>query len=262
MPKLNSYHLKLIALGTMFLDHALKLFTYDILEFILETNINPMTGYIIFLAILSIGRLSLPLYAFMIAEGCHYTSNIKKYISRLLILGVISEIPFQYMLSNFQEAPYKFGFSVENVFFTLALGAVSIAGYRYMKNKFTLSFLAYIPAIICSVASHFLMTDYEYFGVLLIFLFYVLRDSKLKYLLIVSFAIVLYPIYSLGPVIYTYGFDLLSVIEILFQTIFTCLTAVFIHNYNHERGKSIKSFFYFFYPIHLIILNCIYLFTH
>ena len=38
-----------------------------------------------------IGRLAMPIYAFMIAEGCRYTRDRKKYLLRLLSLGVLCQ---------------------------------------------------------------------------------------------------------------------------------------------------------------------------
>ena len=47
-----------------------------------------------------IGRLAFPIFAFMIAEGCYYTSNMKKYMQRLFLFAVISEIPFNLIMDS------------------------------------------------------------------------------------------------------------------------------------------------------------------
>lgn len=41
-----------------------------------------------------VGRLAFPIFAFMIAEGYAHTSNVKKYMGRLFVFALVSEIPF------------------------------------------------------------------------------------------------------------------------------------------------------------------------
>ena len=67
---LSNNQLKILAIITMFIDHfGLQLFPQ--------------------LKILRIiGRIALPIFAYMIAEGCFYTKNRLKYLLQLLILGL------------------------------------------------------------------------------------------------------------------------------------------------------------------------------
>ena len=68
---MNSNQLKLFAIITMVIDHI---------------------GYALFPEVLLlriIGRLSLPIFAFLVAEGYHYTRNIKQYMFRIFIFAII-----------------------------------------------------------------------------------------------------------------------------------------------------------------------------
>jgi len=95
-----------------------------------------------------IGRVAFPIYAFLIAQGCKYTKNINKYLFRLGIFALISEIPFdlafnsmsQNLCSNINFLRYT------NIFYTLFLGVACIAVYEKLKVK-KRQWLAIIPIL-------------------------------------------------------------------------------------------------------------------
>ena len=96
MKGINTFTLKMIALIAMLCDHL---------------------GHTLFpqLSILRIiGRISFPIFAYVLVEGFFYTRDVKKYLTRLGLMALLSEIPFDLMAS---QKVLEFGH--QNVFFTL-----------------------------------------------------------------------------------------------------------------------------------------------
>ena len=77
-----------------------------------------------------VGRLAFPIFAFMIAEGCYYTSNVKKYMLRLFLFAIISEIPFNLIMGSSVFYPFH-----QNVLWTFLLGVLSIQIIEKAKKK-------------------------------------------------------------------------------------------------------------------------------
>lgn len=204
---LNSFTLKWIAMATMLIDHVgAVLFPWH-----MEFRI--------------IGRLAFPIYCFLLVEGAVHTSNWKKYLGRLCLFAVISEIPF-----NLAVAGEVFSLEYQNVFFTLALGLMAVLAFRLQKNRP----VAFAAAACCIFAAELLQTDYGGGGVLLILLFYLLKEHVLAKCICFGAVILLW----FGGV---EMFALFSVVPIL------C--------YNGKKGPGgLKYLFYVFYPAHLLVL--------
>lgn len=79
---LDSNMLKLIAIAAMTADHIAWLLFPGY-----PTDPLPIILHII-------GRLTCPIMCFFIAEGYHYTRNIKKYTARLFVFAVISHFAY------------------------------------------------------------------------------------------------------------------------------------------------------------------------
>jgi len=221
---MTSNKLKMIAIFTMLIDHI---------------------GYVLFPEIILfriVGRIAFPIFTFLIAEGYCHTRDVKKYMSRLALFAIISEIPFD--LAFHMDVFYWQG---QNIFFTLLLGLLAIDLYdRYKeKNKF----LGSLCVLAMCIISFVFKTDYYVFGVLIIFTFYRYRNhTKLKLMAVSILLIMLTVVIALSKG----GF----VFENTYQ-IASLLSLGFIHMYNNKPGiklHSMKYLLYAFYPTHIVLL--------
>lgn len=204
---MSSFDLKLIAMITMLVDH-------------LGAVLFPQ-----YISLRIIGRISFPIYSFLLVEGYLHTHNLKKYISRLIIFALISEIPFDLVFYN---QPIYIG--SQNIFFTLLIGLLSIYFIDIFKSK---RWIGFFTSFILCVIAYIIKSDYSFMGVLIIIGFYIFKNNKLKLILYQA----LLSINFINP------FRLLSFIPISF--------------YNGKKGYNIKYLFYLFYPVHLLILYII-----
>lgn len=250
---LDAYHLKLFAIVLMVIDHCYKMFMPNII--IALSNTLPM-DIIFFVIYIGFGftRMAFPIFAFFIAEGCYYTKNRTKYLQRLFLFGLLSEIPFQYLICTIMGSPLQLSFALSNVFFTLFLGAMAITGYDYCTKKQTLPVISLLPMFGCVALAFLLNTDYGGFGVLMIFVCYYYH-SKSQKLLALSLVI---SAFSLGYIPITdsivNGFHINYVIVFLSDWLFMMMSIFVLSKYNGTKGKSMKYFFYLFYPVHILLL--------
>lgn len=234
---MTSFHLKIIALITMFIDHI---------------------GYVIFpnqFWLRYIGRIAFPIYAFLISEGLKKTSNIKKYLRNLLILALISELFYDLCFNKNINFFYK-----TNTVYTLFIASLSI----YLYNKNSDNIIKYLSLLLGLSISHILKTDYDILGVLLIFIFYFLHNKyeyliygiiwvNIKYLSNISYILQ----YIFNKNIYLSN---IYIINSLGLYLFTIVPFLIIMFYNNKKGNSLKYIFYILYPLHLFILCIIKLF--
>lgn len=221
---MNGLTLKLIAMLTMLIDHATELLVRN--------------GSILYLIGRSIGRLAFPIFCFLLVEGLLHTKNVKKYLIRLGIFALISEIPFDLAFGKGKTFADIFNLRSQNVFFTLFIGLlviflIQIIQNKYNDNKVMAVILISIIVLIGCQMANYLRTDYSYMGVLMIVCFYLFKNNKLPLFLSI-FLLNL----SMGPL------QVLATISFLF-----------IFLYNGERGPKINKYvFYAFYPVHILVL--------
>ena len=203
---LDSFQLKCIAIVSMALDH---------------------TGAVLYpsqIWLRCLGRIAFPIFCFLIVEGFFHTHDVRRYMGRLGVFALISEIPYDLA---FRGVPLEYAH--QNVFFTLLIGIgmmVLLERNREWPVKAVIMLLAMWLAVL-------IRSDYNFRGVLLIFVFYIFHESRWLAVTSGGFWNFLYQ-----GVIQKYG--VLSVLPLAL--------------YNGERGRKMKYFFYIFYPAHLLLL--------
>ncbi|MGL5021321.1 MAG: TraX family protein [Mycoplasmatales bacterium] len=179
-----------------------------------------------------IGRLSFPIFAFLIIQGYKHTHSFWKYFLTLLIFSLVS------------QTPSIFGADIPlNIFFTLSFGLLSVKTLdsKFVNNcQLNILIRIFIIFIIINTADLFNF-DYGGYGICMILTFHIFERYKIKKLMQI-------PLYGL-----------LSLLSNFFQS-FSIFSLFFINTYNGKQGyynKYIKYGFYVYYPLHLIILNLI-----
>ena len=220
---INGAQLKYIAFASMFIDHFNKAIITPFL-----TGTGPM---IIITTIFDIlGRIAFPIFAFMVVEGFFKTKSRWSYLRNLLIFAVISEIPYD----MFQSAEFVNTWS-QNILWGLALGLFTIMVIDklkdYIKKRPLWIFVSILIVVLSSLGSMLISSDYEYYAIIIIYLYYLFYDKRLLASGL-SYLVIIKEIYAI-----------LGFATVLF--------------YNGEKGKQNKIFNYLFYPVHLLIFGII-----
>lgn len=179
-----------------------------------------------------IGRLSFPIFAFMLAEGFIHTSDRRKYAIRLAVFAFVSEIPYQLF------ARHALGVSSpwSNIFFELLLMFLALLAVERGRYH-------YIEAVLIVLLAEFAGTMYGGYGILLAVVFFVFRDRRWTAMLCLMGLTIAYCLYH----------------NSWFQ-IYAIAAAVPLWFYNGERGKRMPRYFgYAFYPAHLLLLYGVWL---
>lgn len=226
--------LKLVAMVSMLIDHVGKMFfpRYRIMRII--------------------GRLAFPIFCYCIAVGCVYSKNRLKYLTRIVLMGLITQPIYAVALAHstsrmyaipFRSNPvgaalnfYVESFAHPNVLLTLALGLLVIWTLRERQIVLTLALALLVWKIQSGI-------DYGWRGVALVALFYLFIDQwwlALPALLAFMFwwgsATGPYHLFGIG-----FGIQMFALLA---------LPIIFIPT--NSKLKINKWVFYLFYPAHLV----------
>lgn len=214
---INSATIKIIAMASMLIDH---LGAFVLLPWLQAGNgqANFETWNSVYTASRAVGRLAFPLFCFLIVEGFQHTRDVKKYLKRLGIFALISEIPFDLARSH-----TFFDFSGQNVMFTLFSGLFAI----WCIEKFEQPIYRFVGVVFSLAFVFILDTDYSTLGVSVIIILYVLRDFRLFQSLFGAFAFI--------------------------GSWFAMPAFIITYFYNGLKGNLSSKAFYWFYPVHLLL---------
>lgn len=200
-----------------------------------------------------VGRIAFPIFAFMAVEGYFHTHNLKKYLLRMLIFAVISEVPFDLMYGGTWFYPVH-----QNVIWTLMMGLVGIhlmESVRKKKSTFVYILVSAIVVILGGLLGTLSMVDYYGIGVLTVFIFYFFRGRKWWCLLGQMLALYWVNVELLGGLMYP--IRLFGMEFELCQQGLALLALLPIWLYRGRQGYHSKPFQYFcyaFYPIHMLVI--------
>lgn len=217
---LSGSTLKILAVISMLIDHTAAVLLSSILTGDAFYKVNWIMRYFI-------GRFAFPIYCFLLIEGFQRTGSRKKYAVRLFLFALLSEIPFDLAFHG-----KIWSMEGQNVFFTLGLGMLMMAGMEWVERKCNNIWAVHIGRglifLVTAGISELIFCDYGAHGIIAIALLYLFRRNKTEQLIAgcVAFAWEVTAPIAFLPIAF----------------------------YNGKRGLNLKYAFYAFYPIHLLLL--------
>ena len=220
---LSGAALKLIACVSMLADHFCKALPIPEPFFTILSNVA--------------GRIAFPLFCFLLSEGFFHTRNRGHYLRNMLILALLSEVPFD--LAHYGTPFYP---DHQNTCFTLLLGLLLFSCLHLLEQthlseqtacpSFKIRGFQAIILVLAAAAAWFLKTDYGILGICCLAAFYFFRYQPVQAAL-------------LGCLILNLDW---------FGEPAAFLALIPIYLYNGKRGLQLKYAFYSFYPLHLLLL--------
>ncbi|MDD5945242.1 MAG: TraX family protein [Clostridia bacterium] len=229
---LNSNQLKMLAIAAMTLDHLICVIYPNY-----PTDWRIVIGHII-------GRLTAPIMWYFVAEGYHYTHDIKKYVGRLFLFAIISHFAYNFAF-GITFIPFKTSvFNQTSVIWSLAWGLVALAMVESDRFKQWQKIIMLI--LICIIT---FCSDWSCIAVLAIVGIGTNRGNFKKQMAQMMLYVLMY-----AAVYFIFINKLYGIIQL-----FVFLSIPFLKAYNGQRGqwKGMKWFFYLYYPLHLAVCGLI-----
>ena len=240
---LDANTLKLIAIFAMTIDHIAWLVFSGY-----PTQALPIVMHII-------GRITCPMMCYFVAEGYHYTRNIRKYTARLFSFAIISHFAYVFASMNFVDwksfIPFYYGsfFNQTSVMWSLAWGMVMLRIAN--SNKMKANWLKAIFIILICIVSF--PSDWSCVAALCILAIGTNRGNFKRQMLWLIFYVFVYSI------VYFFAID--KVYGCIQMCIVLAIPILMLYNGQRGKSKSINHFmkwaFYIYYPFHLFVIGTI-----
>ncbi|MGN1187150.1 MAG: TraX family protein [Lachnospiraceae bacterium] len=233
MKTLNRTQLKIIAICAMVCDHI----AWGFLDF--------MTPLAQIMHI--IGRFTVPIMCYFVAEGFRHTRSVKQYIYRMMTFWIISIIPFYLFFHELYD--YR-----QNIIFDLLLGLIVLAVLENKKFKVWQK----VPLVTAVFLVSAFIGGWVIMPILFILVFYYVKDFKKQALwvcgLTVTLVLVLAGAIALNNIWHFSHYEWIWYEKLYFLGFM--LPLIVLKRYNGERGKEPigRYFFYIFYPAHFLVL--------
>ncbi|WP_340022754.1 TraX family protein [Paenibacillus sp. FSL K6-1096] len=264
--------LKMIAVLTMLYDHLSRIFSPDdlflaIQDVLTRTFPGQSEVWSVLYIILSfgsslIGRLAAPIFMYCIVLGFIHTRNVQRYMARLLGFALISQLPYVLLFGIAEPRIY----SLEpdpwgqplNILFTLCLGLFTLWTYEYLCRFHTVWGQLAVAGLVA--VGWLLPIEGGKGAVLIIFLLYWLR--RLPKLHQAALWIIMLPLARWGLTSWLIeDFNDLSVrLTVIINLVGIYLGILLSLTYNGTKGEIprwLQYGFYWFYPIHLLVIGTI-----
>jgi len=218
------------------------------------------------------GGFTFPIMAFLLVEGFRHTSNVKRYLGRIFIFALVSQVP--HMMAFSTAVTQETGVFGLNIMFTLFVGLLLLVLHDTMKRRK----LFWLLFVVLTLVTFFF--DWGVVGPVMVLLYHIVSTEKIRRMIpqilgfwyfiafgiIVGFSVGL--IAAIDPELAAAMSDKLAAMTgdemSMAQNLAGLLFPVgmlasipLVRGYNGERGRSMKYLFYAFYPLHLLALALI-----
>lgn len=194
-----------------------------------------------------IGRLAMPIFAFGVARGAYYTSSMRRYMKKMLVFSLVSQLPFWWVETlavgaTFPSLHFNIGFT-----FLWALIILCVVQKSHREQR-SLRLVEILMVMFLLVSAETLGFDYGSYGIILVLMYYlmIVRGQGVEKigLMILSYTAL------------TYLCFMNDMDSFLLQEV-GVLGIVIVGLLKNISEKKIGWLFYIFYPVHLLILGII-----
>lgn len=226
MKLFSSFTLKIMAIIFMVMDHI-----YTYLGRALDGGVPIWFGYL--------GKLAAPIFFYLIVEGLFHTRSKSKYMARLFGMGLLMIGVDLFMGIH------------NNIFLSLGMAVAMLTSIEYAKahQRGSKGFIiGVLGAVVFGIAG--LFTEASLYGTVMVIIFYFLREKKVLMVLAYAALSLFGLVGVIGPDFYEAAF----LWDYQWMMVFSIIP---IFLYNGKLGvsnKVVKWTFYWFYPVHLIVI--------